>query len=97
MVDDVVVPDFRGWHPVEAWLVGTSLRLACQCRGLGGRFLRVVEQDPLPGTGVRPGSILALFLEEAPGLDDDGGGVREPRRPLPLGLEGRGEKPLPHG
>lgn len=95
---EVVVPDYRGWHAVEAWVDGTGLGLACQWRQTisqaPGEYVYVAEQDPSPGTVLGRGSIVALFLRVGP-HDPGGGGVREPRRPLPLDRQGRGTKPLP--
>lgn len=91
------MPDFCGRNAVEAWVEGQQLGLVCQCRGLWGprvvgEFLLVVDQEPPPGAKLGRGSILALFVRVEPGRPD---GVREPRRPLPRELDGRGEKPLP--
>lgn len=100
LVDELAVPDFRGWHAVEAWVEGTSLGLACQWRSATGGHPRgvypvVAEQAPPPGTVLAIGSIVALFVRAELGDPGGPGGVREPRRPLPPDRYDHGEKPLP--
>lgn len=90
--------DYRGWHAVDAWVDGTCLGLACRWRETislaGGDYPYVADQHPPPGTVIDRGSIVALFVRVGPG-EPGSGGVREPRRPLPLDRRGRGTKPLP--
>jgi hypothetical protein len=83
----VVVPNFHGKQALDAWLVGHDAGLLLQGPDpdsphplLNGV---VVAQRPAAGTHVERWAAVTVWVED----DGDGGGVREPRRPLPQRLE----------
>ncbi|WP_211294064.1 PASTA domain-containing protein [Lentzea kentuckyensis] len=83
----VAVLNFHGMQALDAWLVGHDAGLVLQSPDpdsphplLNGR---VVAQHPAPGTPVERWAAVTVWIEGG----GDGGGVREPRRPLPRHLE----------
>jgi hypothetical protein len=79
----IEVPDFCGMQALNAWLVGHDhgLVLAGPDPDSAEPLLNgvVVGQVPGPGGQLHRWDVVTVWVRPGPG---DGGGVREPRRPL---------------